>query len=554
MGIVFEAEDPVLRRRVALKVMRPAFAGVPVHRQRFLREARTAAALRHDHITEIYQVGEDNGVPFLAMPLLAGESLESCLAGGPLLALPDVVRIGREIATGLAAAHAASVIHRDVKPANIWLEALADGRTLESATGDPRRATGRVKLLDFGLARVLEDDDGLTMSGVVVGTPGYIAPELAGGGVADTRSDLFALGCVLYRLATGQDPFPGATRTVRLAAAINHQPPPPCQVRPDVPRPLSDLIMRLLAKGPDQRPQSAADVAGTLSALARPEHVVESTRPEPAVEDVPRSRRQRWPLSRVGWSGDTGRPSVRWLAAVAAGVCLVFAAVVVFRTSRGPSTSNVVANGNEAPVPAYRGSVDVQVWTKGNGDARRMRLSDEGALPLHPGDQFRIEAKVEPAAYAYLFWIDEEGSVAPLHPWQPPRRGGGGWHTRPAQEQTVSDLSLPALEWQGYTVQPGNEGMLTLLLLARPDPLPLDDSQVQRLFANLPPQRPVQKPRAAVWFENGKIVTTDPRRRQQWFEESVIDDPVLRLQTLLRDRLQAHAAFTTAVSFARQAK
>ena len=172
MGLVFEAEDLALRRRIALKVMKPAFAAVPKHRQRFLREARAAAALRHDHIIEIYQVGEDNGVAFLAMPLLAGGSLADCLSRQPVLALPDVLRIGREIAAGLAAAHAAGVIHRDIKPDNIWLEALADCRMPESASRNPQLASGRVKLLDFGLARVLEDDDGLSMLGAVVGTPG----------------------------------------------------------------------------------------------------------------------------------------------------------------------------------------------------------------------------------------------------------------------------------------------------------------------------------------------------------------------------------------------
>ena len=268
MGLVFEAEDLALRRRIALKVMKPAFAAVPKHRQRFLREARAAAALRHDHIIEIYQVGEDNGVAFLAMPLLAGGSLADCLSRQPVLALPYVLLIGREIAAGLAAAHAAGVIHRDIKPDNIWLEAPADCRMPESASRNPQLESGRVKLLDFGLARVLEDDDGLSMLGAVVGTPGYIAPEQAEGAVADARSDLFAFGCVLYLMSTGHEPFPGATRTARLAAAVHHQPLPPHRVDPNVPQSLSDLIMRLLAKNPDARPQSAAEVMAAMNLLA----------------------------------------------------------------------------------------------------------------------------------------------------------------------------------------------------------------------------------------------------------------------------------------------
>jgi serine/threonine protein kinase len=528
MGMVFEVEDPALRRRIALKVMKPAFATVPKHRQRFLREARAAAALRHDHIIEIYQVGEDNGVGFLAMPLLAGESLESCLSRQPCLGLPDLLRVGREIASSLSAAHAAGVIHRDVKPANIWLETLTPCQA-------PGPTIGRVKLLDFGLARVLEEDDGLTVQGAVVGTPGYLAPEQAEGAVADTPSDLFALGCVLYRMATGREAFPGATLAARLTAALHHQPVPPHEVNPLVPRPLSDLILRLLAKAPGARPQSAAEVLAALNALA--------AAPQAAA-----------PARQPRLFGGAVRHPFRWLSAAAVAACLVVAVVLEFNKSEGPSGSVPSPDRKAVPQPTYQGSVDVLVWARGDGEARRRRLSEEGALPLHPGDQFRIEAKVEPAAYLYLFWIDEEGSVSPLHPWQPPRRSGGGWHTRPAREQKENELRLPPLEWRGYIIPPGKEGMLTLLLLARPDPLPLDDAEVQRLFANLPPQRPVQDPRAGVWFENGKVVTNDQRRQRQWFEESQINDPVLRLQALLRDRLQPHAAFTAAVSFARLAK
>jgi len=192
--------------------------------------------------------------------------------------------------------------------------------------------------------------------------------------------------------------------------------------------------------------------------------------------------------------------------------------------------------------------VDVVVWTKAGGAPRRQRLSDEGALPLRPGDQIRIEAKVTPAAYLYLFWIDTEGEAAPVYPWDPAK----GWDTRPAEEAPRDELGLPASETKGYTLEGNREGMETLLLLARPSPLGVGDAEVRRWFAGLVPQRPVQDARAAVWFENGKVVQHDARRRRRWFKESQIDDPVLRMQGLLRERLQPHAAFTTAVSFAKQ--
>src|SRR5262249_5046192 len=160
-----EAEDVKLRRRVALKVMRPEAASNPQHRERFLREARTAASVHSDHVCPIYQVGEDRGVPFIAMLLLKGEPLDARMKRDGALPLDEVVRIGRGIALGLAAAHEEGLVHRDVKPANLWLETVPSG---------PPRA----RILDFGLARG-QNDGQLTMIGEVMGTPAYLSPEQA---------------------------------------------------------------------------------------------------------------------------------------------------------------------------------------------------------------------------------------------------------------------------------------------------------------------------------------------------------------------------------------
>ena len=184
MGVVFQAEDPHLRRLVALKVMRPSLAGSAEFHRRFLRKARLAAAIDHEHIVTVYQVGEDRGVPFLAMQMLRGQTLADRLERtGGRLPLPEVLRIGRETAEGLAAAHSRGLVHRDVKPANIWLE---EGR-------------GRVRIVDFGLARGAEPDAQFTQAGAVIGTPAYMAPEQANGTAVDARCDLFSLGAVLYR-------------------------------------------------------------------------------------------------------------------------------------------------------------------------------------------------------------------------------------------------------------------------------------------------------------------------------------------------------------------
>ncbi len=189
MGVVYKAEDPRLKRLVAIKVMLPRSAADDSARRRFLREAQAMAAVHHDHVVAIYQVDEDNGVPFLAMEFLQGMPLAQRMKGDPKPNLAQILRIGREIAEGLAAAHDRGLIHRDVKPGNIWLD--SDHKD-------------RVKILDFGLARVGAEDVHLTRTGVVVGTPAYMSPEQAGGEKVDARTDLFSLGCVLYRLCTGR--------------------------------------------------------------------------------------------------------------------------------------------------------------------------------------------------------------------------------------------------------------------------------------------------------------------------------------------------------------
>ncbi len=252
MGAVFRAWDESLNRSVALKVLRPSLAHDPRAQERFLREARAAAALEHDHIVTIYQVGEDRGIPFLAMPLLSGESLEDRLSRDRVLPISEALRIGREIAEGLDAAHGRKVIHRDIKPANIWLEG----------------ARGRVKILDFGLARATDEAKRLTQEDTILGTPAYMAPEQAlASRNLDTRLDLFSLGAVLYRMITGRPPFAGAGPLPTLVALVHADPAPPSGLNPDISTTLNALILYLLAKDPAHRPQTARAVVEAITAI-----------------------------------------------------------------------------------------------------------------------------------------------------------------------------------------------------------------------------------------------------------------------------------------------
>ena len=254
MGVVFEAEDSRLSRRVAVKAMQPSLFRREEHRLRFLREAQAAASLDHDNIVPIHHVGEDCEVPFFVMPLLKGESLESRQRREGRLSVVETVRIGKQIASGIAAAHESGLIHRDIKPANIWLE----------HRGQP---LSRVKILDFGLARAEDDESNLTKTGSIAGTPAFMAPEQARGELADTRSDLFSLGCVLYSMLAGKPPFTGRNSAALLFAVLNHQPDSLHDIEPHVPPKLASLVMRLLEKDPTRRVPRAVDVAEALEVI-----------------------------------------------------------------------------------------------------------------------------------------------------------------------------------------------------------------------------------------------------------------------------------------------
>lgn len=252
MGVVYLAWDSNLHRSVALKVMKRSIAENDHSRQRFLLEARATAAIDHDHIVTIYQVGDHNGIPYLVMKYLEGMTLEDRLRKQKQLSPLESVKIARQIAEGLEAAHNCNLIHRDIKPANIWLESVRS----------------RVKILDFGLARVADSTDpNITQTGVILGTPAYMSPEQAAGLNLDGRSDLFSLGTVLYRMVVGKSPFRGTNNLAILRSLSIDNPVPPQELVPDIPPRLSKLILKLLEKEPDARPANASLVAQMLESI-----------------------------------------------------------------------------------------------------------------------------------------------------------------------------------------------------------------------------------------------------------------------------------------------
>jgi urea transport system substrate-binding protein len=255
MGMVFEAEDTALRRPVALKVLRPELAAERDNRERFVREAQAAAGLASDHVVTIYHVGTVGGVPYMATQLMPGESLQDRIERANRLTLPTALTVARHAAAGLAAAHAVGLVHRDVKPANVWLE-----------TDGPDGPFRRVRILDFGLARRVGGEASLTATGFIVGTPNFMSPEQAHGFEVDHRADLFSLGAVLYTMLTGELPFPGPSAMAVLVAVTSRPAVPVIEKNPAVPPAVSDLVTRMLAKNPADRPQSAAAVIEVLDA------------------------------------------------------------------------------------------------------------------------------------------------------------------------------------------------------------------------------------------------------------------------------------------------
>ena len=291
MGLVFEAQDTDLLRPVALKVIRPELAGSAQAAQRFTLEARAMAALKHDHIVTIYQVGQERGVPFLAMEYLQGMSLYRWLERGHKPSLDLVLRLGREMAAGLAVAHQRGLIHRDIKPANIWLEA----------------PLGRVKILDFGLARSETNDVQITNPGTTVGTPAYMAPEQASGAEVTAASDLFSLGCVLYQLCTGGLPFPGMTVMAVLTSLSVGTPSPVRDLNPAVPPALDVLVMQLLAKTPADRPVSAEVVVQAIKSIERELQAERQKAELSSTTPLPTVVGPRKP-ARAGIAGEPGPP------------------------------------------------------------------------------------------------------------------------------------------------------------------------------------------------------------------------------------------------------
>lgn len=285
MASVYRAYQSSLNRYVAIKVLPPQLAYDEEFVHRFLREARAAASLNHPNIVTVHDVGEQDGLYYIVMEFLEGQTLKDLIQREGALSPERAARILAQVAAALDYAHQRGFVHRDIKPANIFVG-----------------PDGRVKLTDFGIARAASEVEQLTRTGMLVGTPEYMAPEQAAGNPIDHRTDLYALGVVLYQMMTGQVPHRGTTPHSILHAIIYDPPPPPRQLNAAVPPTIEKVILKALAKQPGDRYQKGADMAAALRAASTahyPDSLVAPTPPPktPSPGPAPSGRKQSFPLA-----------------------------------------------------------------------------------------------------------------------------------------------------------------------------------------------------------------------------------------------------------------
>ena len=453
---MYSAHDATLNRLVALKVVR-ADARLDKLQERFREEALAASALNHPNILTIYELGETDDARFIASELVEGQTLRQILKARPgRLPFADLLTIAQQIASALSAAHAAGIVHRDIKPENVMV-----------------RPDGYVKVLDFGLAKrtLATQGDGdaptalLTEPGVLLGTVLYMAPEQVRGLPVDARADVWAFGCVLYEMATGQSPFIGKTTADILAAVLDREPVPPTSLRTDVPLGLAAIIARALAKDPGGRFPTMTDVADALRVVARglespassDSHAevataaVDGPAPTTQTADIPPG-----PRANGGSAARSRRAMVVGLATVAIGVALT--AWALRNTGAGAPPAAPVA----AP-PALTLRVWLTVQKFRDGKPYQTEFISSGQEVFESGWKFRLNASSPDRTHLYV--VNEgngDGNATTLHLLFPAPGTNGG----------SAQLSPGGAMQTGWYVFTENQGTESFWLVAARDPLP----------------------------------------------------------------------------------
>jgi eukaryotic-like serine/threonine-protein kinase len=393
MGVVYEAEDQRLGRRVAVKFLPEELAQNPQARERFQREARAASALNHPNICTVYDIGEHENQLFIVMECLEGTTLKYRIEGKPMSA-EQIVDFGAQVADALEVAHAAGIVHRDLKPANLFLTKRGQAKILDF--GLAKVASGTVPQLEpagGSLATVAIDEAHLTSPGSALGTVAYMSPEQARGEELDARTDLFSFGAVLYEMATGRQPFTGNTSAIIFDAILNKPPTSSVRINPDLPAHLESVIDKCLEKDRTLRYQTASDLRADLQRLKRDTQSSKIAAVSAPIVGAPRDQESR--------SRTRSWPILTMVAAVA--VVAVIAVLVAaysagwFRTQR-PFTQaelkpqQLTANSSEDPVAVASISPDGKYLLYSDLEGLHLRLTASGetqSLPIPEAFCFR---------------------------------------------------------------------------------------------------------------------------------------------------------------------
>jgi formylglycine-generating enzyme required for sulfatase activity/tRNA A-37 threonylcarbamoyl transferase component Bud32 len=415
-AVVYLARDIHLKRRLAVKVLSPDLVSSKTVLERFRREAETVAQLSHPHIVPLHFIGQKDDLLYLAMECIDGGSLADWIEREGKLPTADVIRIICEVASALNYAHKRGVIHRDIKPQNVLIEA----------------DTGRTLVTDFGIARTAEGSS-LTASGMLVGTPAYLSPEQVTGSPTDHRADIYALGVMSYEMLTGQPPFTGPTPTAVLLKRLSEAPTPIAKLRPDAPQVLRDVIDGMLAQNPDERFQSGAEIVRALGG-ATPVSGHHGT-----AEIVMRNRRKKKALRNlwisVGLGAVLGVAALSWalvgrsgkrttVAAVDSGMVLIAAGKYTIGSDSG---LDIVQPAHEVQLAAFGlDSLEVSV-----ADYARFVTATGALAPWgdnKPDERLPVTRVLFSEAGSYCFWRHKDGGgrLPTEDEWEAAARGTEG--------------------------------------------------------------------------------------------------------------------------------
>ncbi len=513
MGTVYRAYDPTLRRVVALKVphLDPDHPRYENLADQFVQEARLAASVDHPNVCSVFDAGRHDGTPFVVMAFVEGETLASRLkTKGRFEDVANAVALTRQIAEGLAAAHAKRIVHRDIKPGNILLRA-SDQRPL---------------LTDFGLARIAEQGGGVTQPGIVAGTIAYMAPEQAAGKakLVGPHTDVYAMGVVLYQMVTGRLPFEGTVPTI-LDRIRTAQPESATHHRQDLPAAVDGVIRKAMAKNPRDRYPDASALALELGRVAK-----EADWASPAT--VTFTAPSTLPKSVWNWRSPC-------LAALL--VAMILGAFWLgwekFAAPTSPLEGELFVRVSTDPGKlrfdaAARPKVNVLV----DDQARH-------ALPVRNIDLVTLEVRFSRPAYAYLLWFPGEGGPpTPLFPWDPHPQSG--FREMPKQIR-VTAIRSPPIDGKGWPIA-GPSGLETAVVMAREEPLTDQEfHDLQAQLGTLPPTPLGPDLQECAWLD--PISTRGTLRGLNTAESrDLVDEPVFNM---LR-RLKSRFPFIKAVRFA----